>query len=305
KPFMIGTYDNRTRLETMHRFPIRYLFSTPVYLTRLVEVCEEMGVAPGEYLSTLTTVGLSAGSYPLFWARRMEELWQTSLSEFYACSGAGGAVSTTCEKGIFGSEDKGARGVMHMLENVYLVEVLNPETLKPVEPGEEGEVVVTNLDKIAEPVVRYRTRDTARYMGVDCSCGRPFASIECGSIGRLDDMIKVRGINIWPVTFDELIFLRNEVREYNGRVMVDKTGREKVIIFIEYREALPDSKKSEIVGELKSQIKMRIGLNVDIAEAPEEDIEHFEFKTRRWKDLRGESLDKLVSENGSGSGVFK
>ena len=210
KPFMIGTFDNKTRLETMHQFPIRYLFSTPVYLSRLVEVCEEMGVVPGEYLNTLTTIGLSAGSYPLFWARRMEEIWQTSLSEFYACSGAGGAMSATCEKGLFGSKDKGSRGGMHLLENVYLIEVLNPETLKPVEPGETGEVVVTNLDKIAEPVVRYRTRDTARYLGADCSCGRPFASIECGSIGRLDDMIKVRGINIWPVTFDEMIFSRDE-----------------------------------------------------------------------------------------------
>ena len=62
KPFMIGAFDNKTRLETMHRFPIKYVFVTPVYLTRLVEVCEEMGVVPGDYLSTLTTIGLSAGS---------------------------------------------------------------------------------------------------------------------------------------------------------------------------------------------------------------------------------------------------
>jgi phenylacetate-CoA ligase len=295
KPFMIGTFDNRTRLETMHRFPVKYVQVTPVYLTRLVEVCEDMGVEPGAYVGTLAAIGVSAGSYPVFWARKMEDLWQTCLSEFYACSGAGGAIAATCEQGIFESEDKKRRGGMHLYEHIYVVEILNPETLKPVAPGEDGEVVVTNLDKIAEPVVRYRTRDTARYLGADCPCGRPFAMIECGSIGRRDDMIKVRGINIWPVTFDELVFSREEVREYNGKVVVDGTGRERVTISLEYKVPLGETKKSEVVDDLKAKIKRRVGLNVDILEAEEGDIEHFEFKTKRWKDLRQESLDRIVS----------
>ncbi len=295
KPFMIGTLDNKTRLEMMHRFSINYLFSTPIYLTRLVEICDEMGKVPGEYVNSLTTIGLSAGSYPLFWARKMEEIWDTTLSEFYACSGVGGVVSATCENGVFSGEERAGPGSMHMYENHYVVEVLDPDTLKPVNPGEEGELVITNLDKIAEPVIRYRTRDRARYLGVCCSCGRPFASIECGTIGRLDDMIKVRGINIWPTTFDEIIFSRPGIREYDGRVIVDENGREGVCIVLEYKGTLREAERAEIGENLKGDIKKRIGLNVEILDAAGGDVEHFEFKTKRWKDLRQESLDDMVS----------
>jgi phenylacetate-CoA ligase len=184
---------------------------------------------------------------------------------------------------------------MHFFETHYVIEVLNPDTLKPVNPGEEGELVVTNLDKIAEPVVRYRTGDRARYLGTDCSCGRPFAIIECGSIGRLDDMIKIRGINIWPVTFDEIIFSRPQIREYNGRAIVDKNGREGVRIILEYKMPLQESERAKIAGELKGDIKKKVGLNVDILEARDGELDYFEYKTKRWKDLREESLDKIVS----------
>lgn len=294
---MIGTLDTKNRLDIMHRYSIKYFLSTPVYLTRLVEVCEEIGKDPHEYLNSLTSIGVSAGSYPVFWAKKMEEIWRTKLSEFYGCSGAGGIVSATCERGIFNSEDKKDHGGMHLYENLFLVEVLNPDTLMPVNPGEEGELVITNLDKIAEPVVRYRTRDRARYLGIHCSCGRPFASIECGTIGRLDDMIKVRGINIWPETFDEIIFSKGEIREYNGRVTIGNTGREEVIILLEYKNPLTiqKSEKSKLSDDLKGNIKRRTGLNVDVIEAEDKEIEHFEFKAKRWKDLRKESLNKILS----------
>ena len=93
---------------------------------------------------------------------------------------------------------------------------------EPVQPGEEGELVITTLDKVASPVVRFRTADKVRFFTHDyCDCGRPFNLIECGTIARFDDMVKVKGLNIWPQTLDELLFSYPEIEEYNAKVIVE------------------------------------------------------------------------------------
>lgn len=293
KPFMIGTLDSKKRLEIMHRFRVNYFIATPIYLTRMMVTLEEMGAVPKEYLSELKTIALSAGSYPLEWAKKMEEIWGTKLSEFYACSAASSVIAPTCEKGIFSEGEK--RGYLHLLENHFVIEVLDPETLQPVKSGEEGELVVTTLDKIASPVVRFRTSDKVRFFSHDhCRCGRPFDLIECGTIGRFDDMIKVKGMNIWPQALDEVMFSYSEVEEYNARVIVDSKGREVVEVLIEFKGKVNQKKRGELLSILSSQLQQKTGINMQTLEGKPGEVQHFDHKPKRLRDQRQESLAKRV-----------
>ena len=294
KPFMIGPLDTVGRLETMHRFGVNYFLATPVYLTRMMATLEEMDVKPKEYLPELKTVGISAGSYPLKWAQQMQAIWGTKLSEFYACSAAGSAVAPSCEKGIFDSKGQN-RGHLHLLENHFVIEVLNPETLQPVQPGEEGELVITTLDKVASPVVRFRTADKVRFFTHDyCDCGRPFNLIECGTIARFDDMIKIKGLNIWPQALDETLFYYSEIEEYNARVIVDDKGREVVKVIVEFENGISEKRIEEILPLLASQLKQRTGINMQTVKGRPGEVEHFDSKPKRLKDDRQKNLVERV-----------
>lgn len=294
KPFMIGTLDGKKRLEIMNRFKVNYFLATPVYLTRIMVTLEEMNVWPKGYIPELKTIALSAGSYPLEWAQKMEEIWGVKFSEFYAGSAASSVIAPTCEKGIFRGEEK-RRGYLHLLENLFVIEVLNPETLQPVKPGEEGELVVTTLDKVASPVVRFRTADKVRFFSHDyCDCGRPFNLIECGSIARFDDMVKVKAMNIWPQAMDEALFSHPEVEEYNAKVIIDEKGREVVKVIIEFKKEVNQVRKEELLPLLSTQLQQKTGINMQTLEGKPGEVEHFERKPKRLKDERQESLVKRV-----------
>jgi phenylacetate-CoA ligase len=294
KPFMIGTLDGKKRLEIMHRFGVNYFLATPVYLTRIMVTLDEMKVIPKEYISGLKTIALSAGSYPLEWAQRMEEIWGVRFSEFYACSSASSVVAPTCEMGIFRGRER-RRGYLHLLENLYVVEVLDPDTLRPVESGEEGELVITTLDKVASPVVRFRTADKVRFFSHDhCECGRPFNLIECGSIARFDDMVKVKAMNIWPQAMDEVLFSYPEVEEYNAKVIVDEKGREVVKVIIEFKSKGDEERVGELLRMIAAQLQQKTGINMETTEGKPGEVTHFESKPKRLRDERQESLIKRI-----------
>lgn len=289
KPLMLGGLDAGKRLELMHRFGAHYLFVTPVYLARLASALEEMNLDPKDYLSSLKTINLSAGSHPIEWAQQMEDSWGAKLSETYACASASAVVAVTCENGVFNRER--GRGYLHLLENHFVIEVLDPETHEPVPSGGEGELVVTTLDKVASPVIRFRTADKVRYVShVNCSCGRPFDAIECGSIARLDDMVKVKGTNVWPQALDDVVFAHPEIEEYNARVSMDANGRELVEVLLDFRAKVGEERRSAVLSLLASELHLKTGISMKAREGAPGEVERFEGKTRRLKDERQQSL---------------
>jgi phenylacetate-CoA ligase len=297
KPLMLGTLEARKRLELMHHLGAHYLFITPVYLARLSATLEEMKLDPKQYLPLLKTINLSAGSYPVEWAQQMEDYWGAKVHETYACASASQIVAATCENGVF---DAGrGRGCQHLLEAHLLVEVLDPETGQPVASGGEGELVVTTIDKVASPVIRFRTGDKVRFLSHErCSCGRPFDSIECGTIARLDDMVKVKGMNLWPQALDEVVFAHAEIEEYNARVSVDPNGREIVEVLVDFRAQVGEEAKARVLALLPSQLHQKTGISMSARQGAAGEVERFVEKTRRLKDARQQSLAKQVASKG-------
>jgi phenylacetate-CoA ligase len=187
---------------------------------------------------------------------------------------------------------------MHIQEDHFLVECLDPETLKPVEPGKRGELVFTTLTKQAMPVIRYRTRDLASLDASPCSCGRTTVRMS-RVLGRTDDMLIIRGANVFPSQIEEAL-LRVEGTAPHYLIEVDRPGTMdeatvKVEILPEiFSDKLRDLQDlhDRLVRQLHSVTGIRIG--VDLVEP--NSLERFVGKAKRVIDHRPKRrLDKSLS----------
>jgi phenylacetate-CoA ligase len=285
--FFLGAYDTPTRLRLMQRFSPHLVMTQPSYLTRLAIACGEAGIDPRQAFPDLKAIMFAGEAHSgVGWLQRMERFFGVKLAEWYGSTQAAGSHMFSCEHGLF-REDGGLR-MLHNLEHRTLFEVLDRETLQPVGPGEAGEVVLTNLMNETFPIIRFRNYDRVRFRPAsDCECGRPFDGIESGSVSRYDDMIKLRGQNVWPDAVGTVVFAHDVIEEYQGVVWVDETGRERVRLQVEFRPAaLGDVAREALRARLRAEIKAKTDVTMDVAEAPHGTLPRFEQKARRWTDER-------------------
>jgi phenylacetate-CoA ligase len=292
--FHLHGMEGAGKLKLMTRFKPHYIWVTPPYLTRLTVLSKELGIDPREAFPTLKSITVATEAFPASWAQEMEEFWGTRLHEMYGCTQGGGAVAVTCEPGAI--LPNGGRGPLHVLEQHYLIEVINPATGRDVKAGEEGEVILTVFENEASPVIRFRTRDCVRFFPHDhCNCGRPFNIWESGTISRYDDMLKIRGMNVWPSAVDGVIFAHKEVDEYIGRVTIDQEGREQVLISLALKPeaaGLTPSGRAALFRQIGEAIKATTGVSMELQEVARDQLPTFEFKSRRWSDQRQQGLTR-------------
>ncbi|MBI4284756.1 MAG: AMP-binding protein [Chloroflexi bacterium] len=284
--FNLGAYDTKTKLEHMKRFKITGIFSTPAYLEALMADAEDMGLDPAKdlYVRKIMT---AIQAYPVSFVHKVEEKWNAKLYDYYGSTQY--AFGSTCEKGAAIGEQ---RGYYHLYDWIAFHEIINPETGQWVEPGEVGEMVVTPLIKRASPYLRFRMADRVRYFPHNaCDCGRPFALAEAGTIGRYDDMMKIKGVNIWPETIDEVIFTKNEAVDYRGKLYITDDGREKADIVIEFHRTVTPEVKKQLTARIVEEIHDKTGINFNVLET-KEPIPQVAFKIRRWTDERAKGLEK-------------
>ena len=282
----------KATIQLLKRYDASWIWVTPPYLTRLMVTCEEMGFDPRTELTRLKGICVATEAFPISWGQRVEEFWGTRLHEAYGTTQGGGVVGGTCERGAV---PNGERGCIHLLENYLLVEVIDPVTGDSVGEEGEGEAVLTSLHLEASPIVRFRMHDKVRLLRPErCSCGRPFAIWESGTISRYDDMIKMRAMNVWPSAVDSIVFGHPEVEEYVGVVSVDAAGREVVAVSIALKssalERLSAEEQSGLLGVIRAQLKEGVGVNMDVRYVPRSELPVFEFKSRRWSDQRHKGL---------------
>jgi phenylacetate-CoA ligase len=168
---------------------------------------------------------------------------------------------------------------IHVWSDHYHTEIINPETLEPVAPGEVGEIVVTTLNKQATPLIRYRTRDLSHLYPDPCPCGSPYPRI--GRIlGRSDDQIKVRGVIFLPMQVDTVLAeLPGAGPEFQAHVNRDADGRDALTIRVE--AGSPD-----VAGELSRRLHDKIGLRVEVEIVEAGTLPRSERKTQRVFDHR-------------------
>jgi phenylacetate-CoA ligase len=195
---------------------------TPTYALRMAEVAKEEGIdLAGSKVSKLFLAGEPGGSIPEV-RGKIEQAWGARVFDHTGMTEMG-AVAFECLEAPLG---------VHVNEPHFIPEVINPQSGRPVPDGQPGELVLTNLGRSGSPLIRYRTNDQVRMTREKCKCGRCFARLEGGILGRLDDMFTVRGNNVFPTALEAVIRRFPEIAEFRVEI-ADGGGLTQVHIDVE------------------------------------------------------------------------
>jgi len=280
----VGSYPTARKVEVLRRYGADVVFATPSYAQRLATACKEAGLNPAA-LGVKSLVVAGEG-YTAEWAAAIQEQWGATLYEQYGCSQR--AIAWTCPGGIL---QNGHLGTLHFVAELAYCEVIDPTTKQPARHGQSGEIIVTTLQANASPLLRFATQDRIELVEAGrCACGRPLHGFRGGSVRRYDDMIKIRGANVWTAAFDATIFALAGVLDYRGQVARRADGVETVELII---ECAPENAR-QLADLLVARVREELGLGVSVeAVAPGEltrGMPEAFAKMRRWRDLRlGES----------------
>jgi len=265
------------QIKIMQDFKTTALVSTPSYALLLAETIREAGI-PRSALSL--KYGLF-GAEP--WSERMRREIQDALG-ITATDNYG--LSEVIGPGVAGEclEQNG----MHLAEDHFFVEVIDPETLSPVPDGQVGELVITTLTKEAFPMIRYRTRDLTSLMTGECPCGRTGRRITRVT-GRTDDMLIIKGVNVFPSQIESALF-GIEGTEPHYQIVIDRKGAmDEATVLVEVSEAIffdQMRRQKEIVERIQKRIAHELGIAFDVRLVEKKTLDRFEGKAKRVVDNR-------------------
>lgn len=300
----LGNADTTTRLHTMKRYGAQVMTSSAAYLLRLEHVAAAEGYDLQRDFPRLASIFCGGGGWTVGWAEERAARWNATLYEQYGSSQR--CTAWTCERGIV---HDGRPGMIHSLPHLCLIEVLDRERGRPVAPGDEGEVVITPLGYEGTPLIRYATGDRARFLPAEaCVCGRAFDGIEAGSVARYDDMLRIKGINVWPDALGRIVFGHPEVAEFRGDAFVDGHGAEQVRVRVEFHREIDAGRRAEILHAVAREIERTVGLHFLVVEwdgpsllgADGTGINPDTLKVRRWADRRRDALGAAPPAAGGG-----
>lgn len=199
-----GGMTTSARLRYLLDHAATVVCCTPTYALRLAEVARAEGLdLVGSAVRVLIVAGEPGGSIPAT-RRRLETVWGARVFDH----------SGMTEIGAYGFQCGSDPTAMHVLETEFIAEVIDPVSGAPVADGTEGELVLTNLGRWGSPLIRYRTGDLVRMIRSRCACGRWFARLQGGILGRADEMLVVRGNNVFPSTIEGVLREFDEVAEF-------------------------------------------------------------------------------------------
>jgi phenylacetate-CoA ligase len=170
-------------------------------------------------------------------------------------------------------------GALHLNEDEYICELLEPGSEREVADGERGELIITNLGRAASPLIRYRTGDVAVRRTGRCRCGRTSARLEGGILARVDDMVSVRGVNVYPSAVEAIVRRFAEVAEYRAMVTSNGSLRE---LSIDIELAAGCGGASAVMERLSAALHESLGLRVPLRSVDSGLLPRFEMKARRF-----------------------
>jgi phenylacetate-CoA ligase len=260
-----GGMQTEQRLQSMLDNDVTVLCCTPTYALRMAELAEQMGIdLSGSSIHATVHAGEPGASVPGVRAR-IEQAFGAQCHDHTGMTELG-ATGFTCQ------EQDG----VHLIESEFVFEVIDPRTLEPVPEGGQGELVATNLGRAGMPLIRYRTGDLARLDLTPCGCGRSFARLAGGILGRADDMVVVRGVNIFPSAIEGVLREFPEVSEFRIEVYSNRA-------MVELRVLLDPQPGTEsgLAERVGHRLNDRLLLRVPCELVPAGSLPRFELKARR------------------------
>ena len=260
-----GGLSTLARLELIESQQVSLLFCTPTYALHMAEVAAEHQIdLTASSVRCLIVAGEPGGSIPAV-RQRIETAWQARLIDHTGAT----------EVGPWGYADPEGEGV-HVIESEFLAEFISITSGEVAEEGELSELVLTSLGRTGNPVIRYRTGDLVRPVYGGKGPDR-FVFLPGGVLGRADDMIVIRGVNVFPSSIEQIVRSFPEVAEYRFTVSREKE-MDKLLVEIEDSLSDPD--------RVAEEFQLRLGLRVIVECVPEGTLPRFEAKGRRFIDQR-------------------
>ena len=264
-----GGMTSHQRLALVDATRPGVLLCTPTYALRLAEVAEsDKGRPPltASGVRTIIVAGESGGSLPAVRAR-IERAWGARVIDHYGLT----------EVGPVAFEDWNRPGGLYVNEAEYIAEVLDAAG-QPVPDGELGELVLTNLGRLASPVIRYRTGDVVRARTMPHPAGPAYLWLEGGILARADDMVTIRGVNVYPTAVDAVVRAYADVVEFRATVARESAMRQ-LAVEIEVRPGADAGATAESVA---LALKEALGLTVAVHPVATNALPRFEMKARRF-----------------------
>jgi phenylacetate-CoA ligase len=273
-----GSLPTDTRVKMIVDNGATTVCATPTYVLRMAQVAHELGIdlPKQSKVDKIILSGEPSGSVPAV-RRKIEELWGAPCGDSAGMTEIGTIMVFECRH---------RPGGMHIIEDHFIEEVVDPETYEPVGYGEEGERIVTSFGRGILPLIRYRTRDIVRRVPASrCTCGRTWDIYEGGILGRVDDMHKIRGTNVYPRAVEAIVREHRDVDEFQI-VLTREKDRDEITVRCELLKGReirwPGIKKALDHDLAEAHENLRFGLEL----APAGSLPRFELKAKRLVDKR-------------------
>ncbi len=253
------------------------IHAVPSYLTRIKEVMDQQGIDPRKD-TKLKVLAIGAEPHSEEQRKRIENMFGVKAYNSFG-------MSEMCGPGV-AFECKEQNG-LHFWEDYYIVEIVDPETLEPVPDGEIGELILTTINREAMPLIRYRTRDLTRVLGRTCACGRNHIRLDRMK-GRSDDMMVLRGVNIFPIQIEKILMKFKELTTNYLITLTTDNDNDNMTVEVEVNDFdLNDKEKvQQLTKEITRALKDEILLTPHVKLLPLGTLPQFEGKAVRVKDFR-------------------
>lgn len=268
-----GGQSSKDRVRNIIEWKATVICGTPTYIIHLGDVARDMGIdLSTQSLVRIIVLAGEPGCQIPSTRKLIEGMWGANCYD---------GIGATEMPASFGFDCLFQNGV-HLIESMFLPEVVNPETGEPVAPGEQGELVMTNLCMETMPLIRYRLGDYVKLNYDRCDCGRNFARMDGGILGRTDNMLFFSGVNIFPSAIENLI---RETRQLSSefQIVVPKIGKGgKLKIKLEpASKSVAEDELKRATEELLDKIKWRIGVTPELEIVEINTLPRFEHKAKR------------------------
>jgi phenylacetate-CoA ligase len=268
-----GGQSTAQRLKTIVDYGATVLICTPTYALHMGDEARKIGLDLAHQSQMRITIhaGEPGANIPST-RQRIEEIWGAK------CYDHPGAT----EIGAYAFECDARPGGVHINEDEFIGEVIDPTNGEPTQEGKRGELVMTNLGRYGSPIIRYRTGDLVEPSFQPCACGRTFMLLRGGVLGRADDMIIVRGVNIFPSAIENIMREFTEIEEFKIETFMREELRELKLVI----EPRADCAARDTLNDrVARRFRERLGLRPQVENVAPGTLPRFELKARRFYKL--------------------
>lgn len=270
-----GVLDTEARIMKMQELKCTSFGATPTYVLGMADTARKMGIDPRSIGIQRITCAGEPGASIVTTKKRIEDAWGAKVYDHIGATEIGAwCYSCTFQKGL------------HVNEAFFLVEIEDVDTGEIIDsPGKNGKMVITALDRMAKPCIRFDSKDVIRWADYECGCGRTFRSIDGGAIGRADDITKVKGVLLAPTAIEEVVRSFVELSDEYEVVVSKKGDIDEILLKIEIIPGF-EKKEPDILKRLKDLLRVKTNLGYITEIHPYGSLPRYALKAKRFNDLR-------------------